>query len=56
MTSPVKASDTVRQHTLDLLHRMIGEDKTFRPGQWEAIKTVAIKKQRDMVVQRTGWG
>lgn len=43
-------------HALALLHKMIGEDKTFRPGQWEAIEAVAIKKQRALVVQRTGWG
>ncbi len=35
---------------------MIGTDKNFRPGQWEAIEAVAIKKQRALVVQRTGWG
>jgi len=45
-----------KQHTLDLLHQMIGEDKDFRPGQWEAIEAVAINKQRALVVQRTGWG
>jgi len=45
-----------REHTLKLLQKMIGEDKDFRPGQWEAIEAVAIKKQRALVVQRTGWG
>ena len=45
-----------RKHTLGLLQKMIGEDKDFRPGQWEAIEAVAIKKQRAFVVQRTGWG
>jgi ATP-dependent DNA helicase RecQ len=45
-----------RKHTLRLLQKMIGEDKDFRPGQWEAIEAVAIKKQRALVVQRTGWG
>lgn len=43
-------------YTLALLRKMIGEDKDFRPGQWEAIETVAIKKQRALVVQCTGWG
>ncbi len=46
----------IKQHTLDLLHRMLGEGKGFRPGQWEAIEAVAVKKQRALVVQRTGWG
>jgi len=45
-----------RKHTLGLLQKMIGEDKDFRPGQWEAIEAVANKKQRALVVQRTGWG
>jgi len=35
---------------------MIGHDKDFRPGQWEAIGIVAVKKQRALIVQRTGWG
>lgn len=45
-----------KRHTLTLLRKMIGEDKDFRPGQWEAIEAIAIKKQRVLVVQRTGWG
>ncbi len=45
-----------RGYALKLLQKMIGEDKDFRPGQWEAIEAVAIKKQRALVVQRTGWG
>lgn len=52
----MEANTNVNQHTLHLLHQMIGEDKDFRPGQWEAIKAVAINKQRALVVQRTGWG
>ncbi len=39
-----------------LLKEMIGEDAVFRPGQWEAIDAIAFKKQRVLVVQRTGWG
>ncbi len=45
-----------KRHTLDLLQQMIGADKNFRTGQWEAIEAVAIRKQRALVVQRTGWG
>jgi len=47
---------SIKDHTLQLLRQMIGEDKDFRPGQWETIEAVAIKKQRALVVQRTGWG
>ena len=39
-----------------LLKAMIGEQATFRSGQWETIEAIAAKKQRVLVVQRTGWG
>ena len=47
---------STKDHTLQLLRQMIGKDSDFRPGQWEAIEAIAIKKQRALVVQRTGWG
>src|SRR2546426_3144371 len=39
-----------------LLRQMLGEGKSFRDGQWEAIEAVALLNRRVMVVQRTGWG
>jgi ATP-dependent DNA helicase RecQ len=39
-----------------LLRQMLGTDKSFREGQWEAIRAAALLKQRLLVVQRTGWG
>src|SRR5882724_4659928 len=39
-----------------LLKRMLGADKSFRDGQWEAIESIALRKERVLVVQRTGWG
>ena len=39
-----------------LLRQMLGDDKSFREGQWEAIHAAAVLKQRVLVVQRTGWG
>src|SRR6058998_2278870 len=39
-----------------LLKTMLGADAKFRPGQWEAINSVANHRQRLLVVQRTGWG
>lgn len=39
-----------------LLQQMLGADKSFREGQWEAIHAAAVLKQRVLVVQRTGWG
>jgi ATP-dependent DNA helicase RecQ len=47
---------TPDQHALELLRLMLNEQATFRPGQWEAIQSVAIQKKRALVVQRTGWG
>ena len=43
-------------HALDLLRQMLGKQADFRPGQWEAIETVAARRGRALVVQRTGWG
>lgn len=45
-----------QQHALELLRAMLGTQADFRPGQWDAIEAVAVKKQRALVVQRTGWG
>jgi ATP-dependent DNA helicase RecQ len=39
-----------------LLRQMLGADRSFRDGQWEAIEAVAVFSRRVMVVQRTGWG
>jgi ATP-dependent DNA helicase RecQ len=41
---------------LALLHAMVGPEAAFRPGQWEAVETVAVRRGRLLVVQRTGWG
>src|SRR5438034_3234695 len=45
-----------RTEAESLLRQMLGADKSFRDGQWEAIETAAVRKQRVLVVQRTGWG
>ena len=37
-----------------LLRQMLGADKLFREGQWEAIEAAAMFRQRVLVVQRTG--
>src|SRR6266542_209095 len=39
-----------------LLRQMLGADKLFREGQWEAIEAAAVLRQRVLVVERTGWG
>jgi ATP-dependent DNA helicase RecQ len=48
--------NTMFSNAESLLKAMIGDQATFRPGQWEAIEAIASKKQRVLVVQRTGWG
>src|SRR5437764_1205248 len=45
-----------REQAESLLKTMLGADKSFRDGQWEAIEAVAVQKKRVLVVQRTGWG
>ena len=49
-------SMTAYSHALQLFQTMLGSQAAFRAGQWEAIETVAVKRQRALVVQRTGWG
>src|SRR5213083_1746040 len=39
-----------------LLERMLGPGAEFRDGQWEAIDLAAHRRERLLVVQRTGWG
>ena len=46
----------MKQRALSLLRQMLGPDADFRPGQWEAIETLVVKRRRLLVVQSTGWG
>lgn len=46
----------MRERALFLLRRMLGPGAEFRPGQWEAIESLAVEQRRVLVVQRTGWG
>jgi ATP-dependent DNA helicase RecQ len=38
------------------LEQMLGSGATFRAGQLEAIRAIAVDRRRALVVQRTGWG
>lgn len=38
------------------LRQVLGADADFHQGQWEAIEALVEKRQRVLVVQRTGWG
>jgi len=45
-----------RETARALLRRMLRPEAEFRDGQWEAIDLVANRRERVLVVQRTGWG
>jgi ATP-dependent DNA helicase RecQ len=38
------------------LRNCLGPDTSFREGQWEAIVAIASRRERVLVVQKTGWG
>lgn len=48
---------TSRQSALLLLSRALGSSgASFRDGQWEAIDALVNRRERVLVVERTGWG
>jgi ATP-dependent DNA helicase RecQ len=48
---------TTHDAALDLLRRLTGDPAAgFRDHQWEAIEALVERRQRALVVQRTGWG
>ena len=49
--SPVVATEAT-----EALHRLVGREADFRPGQLEAIEALVSERRRVLVVQRTGWG
>ena len=47
----------MRTQALELLRRALGDQTaTFRDGQWQAISALVQRRERLLVVQRTGWG
>jgi ATP-dependent DNA helicase RecQ len=46
----------MRELAENWLKQVLGPQAHFRDGQWEAIEALATKRQRVLVVQRTGWG
>lgn len=46
----------LKQQAESWLHQILGEKAHFRDGQWEAIEALVERRQRVLVVQRTGWG
>ena len=48
---------TDKQYSLGLLKQAIGNEAAdFREGQWEAIDALVNRRERRLVVERTGWG
>jgi ATP-dependent DNA helicase RecQ len=46
-----------RDQACGLLRQALGiADADFRPGQWEAIDALVNRREKLLVVQRTGWG
>ena len=49
--------DSFAGEALRLLHKLTGDfEATFRPGQLSAIQKLVDRRQRLLLVQRTGWG
>jgi ATP-dependent DNA helicase RecQ len=47
----------VRERAIQLLCQAVGSPAAqFHPGQWEAIQALVERRERLLVVQRTGWG
>lgn len=46
----------MRQQAEQWLQDSLGNEASFRDGQWEAIEALVNQQQRVLVVQRTGWG
>ena len=48
---------TNRSETLALLRRLLANNEAeFRDGQWDAIDALVNRRERLLLVQRTGWG
>ena len=56
MPTPAPPTTFSLQAAQYLLHKMLGPQAQFRPGQWEAIEALVKDRARLLVVQRTGWG
>ena len=46
----------LRERAEELLRELAGPDARLREDQWTAIEALVVRRQRALVVQRTGWG
>lgn len=49
-------TQATRQQAEQWLKQTLGNQADFRSGQWDAIEALVERRQRVLVVQRTGWG
>ena len=54
--SNIPLDNALRQQAENWLRQSLGPQAQFRDGQWDAIEALVDKRQRLLVVQRTGWG
>ncbi|SUA78261.1 ATP-dependent DNA helicase recQ [Nocardia otitidiscaviarum] len=55
-TSPTETSAALRDDAERLLRELAGPSARLREDQWTAIEALVVRRQRALVVQRTGWG
>jgi ATP-dependent DNA helicase RecQ len=48
--------DMVERQAIDMLHAIVGRAATFRDGQLESVVALVDRRERLLLVQRTGWG
>lgn len=46
----------LKRQALAILKKAYGPETDFRAGQWDAISALVERRERALVVQRTGWG
>ncbi|MEN6370556.1 MAG: RecQ family ATP-dependent DNA helicase [Armatimonadota bacterium] len=57
MDTAVSGNGELKQRALTYLRAALEKDDAeFRDGQWEAIESITTRKEKLLVVQRTGWG
>jgi ATP-dependent DNA helicase RecQ len=49
-------SESLRVQAEHTLRQALGAGAQFRDGQWEAVEALVARRERLLVVQRTGWG
>lgn len=57
LSRTVTSAQTLRSDADAALRALVGRtDAAFRDGQWDAVAGLVLRRERVLVVQRTGWG